>query len=241
MQNRQSRLLEMIDERLKVVGLSERKACLKAQVGVDFVRDIRRRGHSPKADKLARLATVLQTPASKLLDAAELDGESKIETELNLPGTELAETTLDICYIVGNVEAGAWRAAIELPKDEWEPVGFEPRADFQGAIRFGLRVRGPSMNRYYPPGTILDCVKFIGAQRAPREGDHVIVYRRGPGDLLEATVKELVRQNGQWELWPRSTHPDHQLPLVLDRVPDDDENEPIRIVALVIASYHRRA
>lgn len=158
----------------------------------------------------------------------------------NAEDSELVDAPLDVCYIVGVVEAGAWREAIELPREEWERVYFEDRPEFRGAQRFGLRVRGPSMNRFYPPGTILDCVRFIGISRRPREGDHVVVYRRGPGDLMEATVKELIRSGERWELWPRSDHPAHKSPLALEGAPEDDTNEDLRIVALVIGAYTRR-
>lgn len=244
MQNRQAHLLAIIDDRQTALGLSDRKISLRVSGGtsVDFVRDLRRRGHAPNAAQIRALSGVIQVPEKVLMDAVSPDppGGIIIERGINLPGSELAEAELAVCYIVGNVEAGVWRAAVELPREEWEPVGFEPRVDLAGATRFGLRVRGPSMNRFYPPGTILDCVKFIGSELRPRAGDHVIVYRRGPGDLMEATVKELVETGGHWELWPRSTHPEHQEPLRLDRAPDDDQNEDVQLVAVVVASYHRR-
>lgn len=153
---------------------------------------------------------------------------------------EVVPAPLNLFYIVGTVEAGAWREVAELPEEEWEAVQFETRPEYQGARRFGLRVRGQSMNQHYPPGSILDCVSFWEIRRRPQDGDHVVVYRRGPSDLIEATVKELVRANGGWELWPRSTHQAHKSPLTIDHIPEDDENEPIRIVALVIGSYRRR-
>lgn len=235
--NRQAELLRRIDERLTAMKLSERKASLNAKAGADFIRDIRRRGHSPKADKLARLAKVLEVPSTHLVEAVEPDDEP---VEAQLPGGELAEANTNLCYIVGNVEAGAWRPAIQLSEEEWEAMTCDDRPEFRGGLRFGLRVRGPSMNDHYAPGTILDCVRFIGIDRRPKDGDHVIVYRRGPGDLVEATVKELVEVAGGWELWPRSSHPAHQTPLTLESAPSDDENEEIRVAALVIGSYHKR-
>jgi len=241
MGNRQAKLLAIIDERAAVLGLSDRKISLRVTGKVDFVRDIRRRGHAPKGEQIRKLSKVIQTAEKILLDAVVPDPPSgSVESGGNLPGYELAKTDFDVCYVIGNVEAGVWRAAVELPREEWEPVGFEPRADLAGATRFGLRVRGPSMNRFYPPGTILDCVRFIGSELRPRAGDHIIVYRRGPGDLVEATVKELVDVGDHWELWPRSTHPDHQAPIALNGAPDDDQNEDLQLVAVVIASYHRR-
>lgn len=238
MAHRQAELLRRIEERLAAVGLSERKACLNAQIGVDFIRDIRRRDHSPKAEKLSLLARVLQCPVSYLVDAVMPDDSP---TEQQLPGGHLAEVEYNPVYIVGDVEAGAWRFAEQLAEEEWEAMTCDDRPEYRGAVRFGLRVRGPSMNDYYPPGTILDCVRFIGIDRRPRHGDHVIVYKRGPTNLTEATVKELVWAGGQWELWPRSSHPDHQRPVLLEGAPSDDENEDLRIVALVIGSYVRRA
>lgn len=161
--------------------------------------------------------------------------------EANPTHQEVAPAALNPFYIVGSVEADAWREAIELPQEEWEPVQFEARPEYQGAKRFGLRVRGQSMNEHYPPGSILDCVNLIDIHRQPQHGDHVVVYRRGPSDLIEATVKELVINGLRWELWPRSTHPAHAMPLVLDHPPSDEESEDVRIVALVIGSYRRRA
>lgn len=161
--------------------------------------------------------------------------------EINTTFREVVPASIIPFYIVGAVEAGAWREAIELPQEEWEPVQFEARPEYQGARRFGLRVRGQSMNEHYPPGSILDCVNLIDIRRQPQHGDHVVVYRRGPSDLIEATVKELVIDGDRWELWPRSSHPAFATPLVLEQAPSDDENEDVRVVALVIGSYHRRA
>lgn len=232
----QTELLRRITTRLAELNLSAREACRRAGLGQDFIRDIRRRGHSPKANKLRALARVLRVPSTYLIEAVSP------EPGIIEDATELTIAQLDVGYIVGNVEADAWRHSVEWPRNEWEAVQFkEERGEFQGARRFGLRVQGPSMDEYYPPGTILDCVSFVDIDRLPRAGDHVIVYRRGPGNLMETTVKELVRAGSGWELWPRSKHPAHQSPIPLPQLPGNDENEDIRIAALVIGSYHRRA
>ena len=69
-----SELLRRIEERLAAMPMSERRAVTLAGVGADFIRDLRRRGYSPKAEKLARLARVLEVPLSFLTDAVTQDG-----------------------------------------------------------------------------------------------------------------------------------------------------------------------
>lgn len=135
-------------------------------------------------------------------------------------------------FVKGEVAAGLWREAYELPETEWQT--FTGRADVTAAPehRFGLRVIGDSMNEIYPEDTIIECVSLFGhAEALP--GKRIVVVRRNLHDEVEATVKELVEQNG--ELWcvPRSTNPVHA-PFKLS------EPEPgiveVRIAAVVVAS-----
>jgi len=63
-------LIQRIEERLKALGLSERKACLKAALGVDAIRNIRR-GYAPRAETLKALAQILEVPSGHLLEALE--------------------------------------------------------------------------------------------------------------------------------------------------------------------------
>jgi transcriptional regulator with XRE-family HTH domain len=138
--------------------------------------------------------------------------------------------------IVGNVRAGHWAEALELPEDE--QVGFfaPPLEGFQDRARFGLRVVGHSMDRLYPPGSVVDCVEIREGDLEP--GCRFIVERVDKDGMIEATVKELqVGLDGQWLLYPRSHHPDHQSPVVWD----PENTESVRIVALVVGSYQRES
>ena len=65
-------LLRRIEERLEALGLSERKASLKAALKVDAIRNIRR-GYAPRAETLRALAQVLEVPSGHLLEALEND------------------------------------------------------------------------------------------------------------------------------------------------------------------------
>lgn len=135
-------------------------------------------------------------------------------------------------YVKGEVAAGVWKEAYELPPSEWQ--SFNGRADITAKLehRFGLRVIGDSMNEIYPAGTIVECVSVFGTAE-PRPGKRVIVIRTNLDGDTEATVKELVEQDGDLWLVPRSYNPTH-LPIRLgDEEPGIVET---RIAAVVVAS-----
>jgi transcriptional regulator with XRE-family HTH domain len=67
-----SELLRRIDARQAVLGLSDRATALQAGLGADFVRDMRRHFHPPKANKLVAIAAVLRVDPAYLLEAMQL-------------------------------------------------------------------------------------------------------------------------------------------------------------------------
>lgn len=135
-------------------------------------------------------------------------------------------------FIKGEVAAGVWKAHAELPESEWQT--FTGRSDVTASIahRFGLRVVGDSMDILYPPGTIIECVSVFGrAEITP--GKRVVIVRKNDRQEYEATVKELVEQEG--ELWavPRSTNLSHRPFRLTEQEPGILET---RIAAVVVAS-----
>lgn len=137
-------------------------------------------------------------------------------------------------FVKGEVAAGVWKEAWEVPEDEWEM--FTGRADVQRPLRerFGLRVFGDSMNEVYPPGTILECVRFDGEDQL-ESGKRVIVVRTRVGGAVEATVKELVRDaEGREWLVPRSTNPAFQA--FRGDEPDSPDIVSVEVVGVVVAS-----
>lgn len=135
--------------------------------------------------------------------------------------------TVDI-LVIGAVQAGEWVEAIEWPQDEWKLISIPLTNDFRDMKTFALEVRGPSMNRRYPDGSYVVCVKLIDWGKDPEHGQRVVVQRRNGNGLIEATVKELRidGDGGKW-LWPDSDHPEHQAPLSV-------EGEDVEITALVV-------
>lgn len=137
-------------------------------------------------------------------------------------------------HVKGAVAAGIWRDADEFPQDEWEQ--FTGRSDVATPtkMRFGLRVEGTSMDLVYPPGTILECVKYYGLEPIPN-GKRVIVERHRENDGIEATVKEYFKDDDDIEwLVPRSSNPAYQTPLRYDNPGEGIER--IEITAIVVAA-----
>lgn len=139
-------------------------------------------------------------------------------------------------FIKGNVQAGYFAEAWEMPEDEWER--YTGRADVSAPVsrRFGLRVVGDSMNEVYPPGTILDCIAFDPFNDGPiQNGKRVIVRRKQFNDGVETTVKEYLRDDDgiEW-LVPRSRNPAFQAPFRCDQPGDGIEH--IEIIGIVVAS-----
>lgn len=188
-------------------------------------------------DKLADLVHAHRVQINRLENGKRTltqDWMEKIAAALRIDPADLlpARQAVGQVMVCGDVQAGAWREALQWPEEDWyeAPVPDDPR--YAGVRRFALEVRGASMNRVYPDGTILICVNPAEAEMAPKPGQRVIVQRRSPEGLIEATVKELQQDEagGYW-LWPRSDHPEHQTPI---RVDDGEEAE---ITGLVIGSY----
>lgn len=139
-------------------------------------------------------------------------------------------------WVVGNVEAGAFKEAIEWDSSLWFPVDVPVPERFRGKAK-ALQVRGPSMNVDYPDGSIavwVDTQDF----RAARHGDDVIVYSYAKDDGIEATLKELrVDDQGRRWLWPRSNDPLHQMPLEIGNPPENIRE--IAIKGIVVGCYRQ--
>lgn len=121
--------------------------------------------------------------------------------------------------IVGELQAGAWREAIEFPPDEQDeyPIPASmPNFDLQGFV-----VRGTSMDQVFPDGTVVLVAGTISNGIQPRSGDYVLVQRSNAAGLFEASLKQyVVEPNGSKWLWPRSNDPRFQAPLSVEENDD---------------------
>lgn len=189
--------------------------------------------------RVGRSPTLVKDLLEKTSDV-KLSTIFRIADELGVPLEALLTTTTEIVpapmgpplYVKGEVAAGVWRNALEAPRDEWKAFTGRPDVAAEVKHRFGLRVVGDSMNEIYPEGTIVECVSVFGHVE-PAPGKRVVVVRQNEHGEVEATVKELVEQNGELWLVPRSTNPMHRPLRVNEPEPGIVE---VRIAAVVVAS-----
>jgi transcriptional regulator with XRE-family HTH domain len=206
--------LDRIAELRKRRGWSQGDLAEKLGVEQPTIQRWESGAREPKFEQLFALAKVLDVQPGSLLDPSMT--------------VQLGPTL----FVKGEVAAGVWRQAVEWPAEDWQT--FTGRADVTADLdhRFGLRVVGDSMDMIYPHGTLVECVSLFGrAEVAP--GKRVVVIRTNDQYECEATVKELVEQDGELWLVPRSYNPNHR-PFKLS------EPEPgileTRIAAVVVAS-----
>lgn len=206
--------LDQLSRIRKIRGLTQ--MALAERVGVEqpTIQRWERGKREPSFEQLFALASALGVEPAALIDPA------------------LVASIGPRLYVKGEVAAGVWRVAVELPEADWQT--FTGRADVSARAehRFGLRVVGDSMDEVYPPGTIVECVSLFGQAEAT-PGKRVIVVRTNDNNEVEATVKELVEQDGELWLVPRSTNPVHRPIKLCEPEPGIIET---RIAAVVVAS-----
>lgn len=174
------------------------------------------------ADRAQRYARFFRTTPEWLLYGREI-GERLSGAQLGPP-----------IPIQGAVAAGVWRERLEYPEEEWETFTGAPEVSAPIRHRFGLRVEGDSMDVLYPPGTVLECVRYWGDVPIPN-GKRVIVQRTGDDGTIETTVKEYFEdKDGVIWLVPRSTNPAFQAPFRCDQ-PGPGVVD-VSVIAIVVAS-----
>lgn len=155
---------------------------------------------------------------------------------LNVSLSELLTNTPSFLPIkvVGAVEAGVLKESMN-----WEPerhyVINLPLPDIYKMVKpFALEVRGPSMNKRYPEGSILVCASLYNLNEELRDNKRYIIEKTVDGGDHETTVKLVKIDDNQdvW-LWPESNHPEFQAPTKLN----GKDGEEIRILARVLGTY----
>jgi transcriptional regulator with XRE-family HTH domain len=178
----------------------------------------------------------------RLSQFARLYGCSPRDLLPDSPLPAQGEKTLPLIDVpvVGQVQAGVWKEALEWPPEERFAVKVPANPRFGTAVPlFALLVGGPSMNELYPDGSVVICASLTHWGKDPESGDKVVVERRhDSSEEFEATVKELRRHaDGSWWLWPRSTDPLFQEPWKLRGADSDNGGrEDLRITAIVTSS-----
>lgn len=144
-------------------------------------------------------------------------------------GGYFEELTLEV-PIIGTVKAGVWMEATQLPESEWAYMSLPADLRYPGVPRIAFKNEGDSMNKTFPDGSTLVCVRVADTEEEPQHGHYVIVERENKDGLVEATCKRLMTQAGKPILMPESTNERHQ-PIPLN---GDKSVAEIRVIARVI-------
>ena len=120
-----SLLLRRIDTLLKAKGLSERKACQQANLGVDAIRTIRR-GHEPKISTLVALADALGVAPDHLIGPVMGGGRSLAQglPAPDVTGASLVEINDTEYAAIGRFDAQLSAGPGSLLEHEPEPLGY---------------------------------------------------------------------------------------------------------------------
>lgn len=146
----------------------------------------------------------------------------------------------DRLVVNGGVEAGVWRESRQWDDERQFTIIGKPTVPVKGK-RFGLVVKGRSMDQLFEPDSVLDCVSIFDTDTPPENGDVVIVERVRPDGLRELTVKEYLIEDGRHYAVPRST-----LPEFSDRIEvgkpsiDHPDDGGVQVIAFVLAHYPPR-
>lgn len=139
--------------------------------------------------------------------------------------------------IIGQVQAGVFREAMEWPQEDWQEIHVPVPERFPHVRRFALKVCGPSMNRIYPDGATVVFLPWREVGVEPKTGQRLVVVRRST-EGVEATIKELeIKDDGAFWLWPRSDDPNYQAPWPVRSLVNTDDNDDISILGLIEAGY----
>lgn len=212
---------DRITARRAVLGLSREELAAAVGVGVTTVQRWENDENVPKGANLANLLRLLGVTKDELLNG----GESNV--------VPLQMQVLPRKFrVVGCVQAGEWREALEWPYDDQ----YDSVVSIPGLPNFPIQayeVRGTSMDRHYPDGSTVYVVSTIANRIKPRNGQRVLVNRRDKFGMYEATLKELfIDEDGHKWLWPRSKDPLHQTPILLQ----NNDTEEVTITGVVVAA-----
>jgi transcriptional regulator with XRE-family HTH domain len=150
----------------------------------------------PGGENLQNLATVLGTTATEIMGFGGMGATPDRRVR-----------------VVGELCAGAFEESVEWAYEDQYEVAVVTPEDLADVPLQGFVVKGDSINKIYPDGSIVYVASVHSIDGGPVSGDIVMVMRRDSDGRVEGTLKEYVVEGGQKWLWPRSTHPEHQAPI----------------------------
>jgi len=163
----------------------------------------------------------------------------KIASALRVRPEELISAAPKLRAVTVNmfVEAGTWsEATIWEDPDQHYQVAVPNDPDFANLSLHGAETRGPSMNKRYPPGSVVVYTSIYDTNEDLQPGRRYIIECERADGMREATVKTLHRDenDGLW-LMPESDDPRHQQPIEIN----GNLGDTIRVVGRVVFSVQK--
>ena len=143
---------------------------------------------------------------------------------VHIGGLEEIKKSVDTVYVRGKVAANTWMDVDDMDFSYEDMDTVPSLSGYPAAWQFGLKVEGNCLNKVANHGDILVCLDTIASQVDIVENDLAIVERKKfGGQMVQRTAKRVRRAAKGFELWPESTDPAHQDPILLyEMVPDED-------------------
>lgn len=138
--------------------------------------------------------------------------------------------------VICNIQAGYWSDATEWDDERRYDVVIPDDPEFRGKELIGGEIKGSSMNKRYPDGSVVIITNFYKNPEELMPGKRYVVERERADGMRETTVKTLAKDDyDKFWLMPESTDPHHQTPLEIN----GDDGETIRILGKVVYAVRR--
>lgn len=205
-----STLIERIELRLKKTGQRARGASLRAGLGGDFIRNIRRNpDQKPLYDNLAKLAEALSCNVRWLASGEgqeELSGQPQPKDDVDtqpLGSVRYVQNPKDL-----PIRGGAMGGDDTFFTQNGEPIGYVARPPSLDGIKeaYAVYMTGDSMEPRYFAGEILQ----VHPYKPPKAGDFVVIQTCNSDDVHHYFVKRYVRKTAK-ELICRQYNPDSEV------------------------------
>lgn len=221
-------ILSRIDTILKARGISDREASLKATGTAWAVKNLRK-GSAPSFETIEGFARFLRVSPAFLAFGVSTE-DSPVLAPARPSWPPIASVT-----VIGQVAAGVWlEVDQEVDTPAYEGVPIPPDPDYKLEDQFAVEVRGTSVNRVAPDGSILGCISVARTRRPPRDGDLVIVeQRRNGGQEIMRTAKRWHDVGAAYELRPDSDDPKWRTPIVIPKDADPDNGARVDVIGVV--------
>ena len=184
-------------------------------------------------ERIADFIGVSQSTVHRWRQGGEPDGykrEAIIKLHNRLVGNGKSSDKARMVPVIGFVQAGVWSESWEWDEENSYDIPVPIDETLSPYRLYAAEVRGPSMDKRYPEGTIVVFSNAIETGEDPVPGKRYIVEREREDGDRETTVKTLW-QDDEGEAWllPESNDPRHQEPIALT----GDEMQTIRIIGRV--------